>query len=159
MFTQSLHVSDDDCDDATPVSVDGVRALSPILVTLNACVILVLGYSVTHFPEPEQLTFVTFFGIVFCVVVCAALLLVTVALVWSLSEPRQQARARHAAAVRAQLADETRMQQSQTCFAKAVRMARSWQFQTFCSMLNHLGSVLIFSYGLYKFEYEFARES
>ena len=137
------------------MSVDGVRALGPIVVTLNAVTLAALMYAIQSFPAPEIWSPLDLFGVVWCIVVGVLLMVVTLALVWSLAEPRQQAVCREenhrTLMMRASLADELA---NRNVLKKVFEYVTSWQGQTVISSINHMAAICLFVYGLLKYKDE-----
>ena len=138
------------------VSVDGVRALGPVVVTLNIGAIVALFYAVFQFPAPETWSPFTFFGILWSVVVSGMVTVVTVALQWSLSEPHQHAVRRDddaRATLRSLMQRDsfTLLIQSQSRVKKAGEVITSWHGQTILSTVNHVSAIVLFTYGIFEF--------
>ena len=141
------------------VSIDGVRALTPVVFALNFAVFVLWSVALSTFPAPQEWSPFVFFGIIWSLLVVLSLGIATGALVWSLSEPALQATSRDLAA-RDQAFNEARRTLSpssaapvdgKTLCAKFCEWIVSWPGQTAMSTCNHLFSMALFLYGLDKY--------
>jgi hypothetical protein len=140
----------------TRISADGVRALSPVVFTLNMCVVVFFGVAAMYYPAPQQWSPFVFFPLLWSLVVGFLVVVVTVALIWSLSEPKNQALRRHRDAL-----NEFRVQMLRVSFSlqernrspvkKCFGYITSWHGQTLLSTVNHLFAIALFTYGIIKF--------
>jgi hypothetical protein len=140
-------------------SLDGVRALSPVVCTLNVLALAWGVYTIAVFPAPLALTGSMYFGVVWCGMTVFTLLVLTLMLIWSLSEDRETARARDLEIIWGygqhgyvhlfnppSFCDKFK---ELMCCIKTYTM--SWTGQTCISGLNHFAAVALFSYGLHHF--------
>ena len=146
------------CDSTQAISVVGVRALGPLVVTLNGFTIAGLGWAIVTFPAPQGYSPFVFVGLGFAIVAVVLLSIVTLALVWSLAEPRTEAMLRKRAATVQMRTNMLRTSFVQamsktrtTCCASLIMFVTSWQGQTAMSTVNHLGSAVVFAYGIANF--------
>ena len=156
-------------DKSTTSSVDGVRALGPVVCTLNFAAVSLGGFMIASFPAPQVSDdpFV-FFGLVWCTVVTILLLGVTLVFIYSLSEPRSVARKRQREKMCAcsydggwQDGQEVTLSvgdKLRTCCSGFAFFVRSWDGQTILSGVNHCFAVGLFGYGLLEFRSELTRE-
>jgi hypothetical protein len=143
------------------VSAAGIRALSPVVVVLNACAVMGFGLAVASFPAPPSFSLFVFVGMGWGALVMLFLLAVTLALVWAMSERAAEAVRRHT-----QARETMRINMLRTSFMRMLednrpsRLRRifmsvtSWQGQTAFSTVNHLAAIGMFCYGINKFSAE-----
>jgi hypothetical protein len=147
-----------------PVTIVGVRALGPIVVTLNLCVVCVLTLAVWYFPAPETFSLFIFVGIIWVVVVALLLVAVTLALVWSLAETQAHAVKKHTESIEAMRTNMMRTSfaetvlQGRSCCLHLLECLTSWKGQTALSTVNHLASIGMFTYGIIQFSSEISDE-
>jgi hypothetical protein len=144
------------------VSVDGVRAANPVVITLNFCVVLGFALAMLSFPAPQLWSPFVFVGIGWGMFVVISLVMVTCGLVWALAEPKAKAIQRHTEALetmrvnllRSSFSDLLGQQKPSRCcgaLCGAIQFATSWQGQTLLSTLNHLVAIAMFSVGIVHF--------
>eukprot|EP01043_Picozoa_sp_COSAG02_P008892 COSAG02_NODE_293_length_25438_cov_52.630254_5_plen_976_part_00 len=130
-------------------SLDGVRALSPVVCTLNLLALIWGMYIIVVFPAPLKWTASMYFGIVWCSMAVLTLLGLTLSLILSLSETREAAKKR----VPENFWGYGKHGYDQNnCFLEVVccikRFVLSWTGQTCISGVNHFLAIVLFSYGL-----------
>lgn len=145
----------------TTGSVDGVRALGPVVVSLNLFTVLAILLAVIGFPAPfpEQATGAKpwspfmLFGVAWALLVSVLLLEATYYHMWSLSEPSSSAQ------TRAEEAEQTANRVSfhvtlrkQTWRQKIMDKAGSWQIRTAITVLINLVAMVVYIYGLAKYD-------
>jgi hypothetical protein len=138
------------------VSVDGVRALNPVVVALNIASLVALFLAVLWFPAPQEYSPFVFFGLLWSVVVSVMVLVVTVALVWSLSEPQRQAVLRDDSARRTLRTNMLRESfsirlRNRSRVRASVQWLTSWHGQTLLSTINHMFAIGLFIYGIIQY--------
>ena len=140
-------------------SVDGVRALSPVVCSLNFVTAGWLIYMIYAFPVPLAWTLSMYFGVCWCATVACMLLRLNYMLITSLSEDWVTAANRHREVIWGWgmhgNIDLTRMP---TCCDKVKELAgciktyaTSWTGQTAISGVNHAFAIVLFLYGLHEF--------
>ena len=146
-------------EDDSRVSVEGVRALGLIVAILNAATVGGLGYAVVGFPAPQVYSPFVLFGAGWSLVAMAAVSWATASLIWSLSEPRDEAMKKAAVAVDARATMTLRLMRDDDSgnaswkekFGDLFGFVTSWQGRTLLSTINHLVSIVLFVYGLVRF--------
>ena len=151
--TDEMQRSDRKINDAK-ASVDGVRALAVVVAVLNLASVAAIVVAVVNLPAPQVWAPYMFFGVIWSLLSAAALLYASAALVWSLSEPRDEAvsrdsdarrSARDAAAHVAVGAGDSGCPRCTRSSAKqAFDYILSWQGQTLLSTINHVFSIVVF---------------
>eukprot|EP01047_Picozoa_sp_COSAG01_P022191 COSAG01_NODE_1311_length_10774_cov_18.218299_2_plen_771_part_00 len=163
VFFNGVNNDADDCTvDVT--TVDGIRALAPVVIALNMCTVVGFALAVVSFPAVQLWSPFSFVGIGWGVCVMLSLVAVSLALVWSLAEPKQNAVRRHTQArmrlrmdlLRGSFSDVLDHRNSKCCgvLHGAIQFATSWQGQTLFSTLNHLAAIALFSVGMVHFSNE-----
>jgi hypothetical protein len=161
VFVNSINSDAGDSNDDI-VSVDGVRAANPVVITLNFCIVLGFALAVLSFPAPQVWSPFVFVGIGWGIFVVISLVMVTCGLVWALAEPKAKAIRRHTEALetmrvnllRSSFSDLLGQQKPSRCcgaLCGAIQFATSWQGQTLLSTLNHLVAIALFSVGIVHF--------
>jgi len=108
---------------------------------------------VLWFPAPQEWSPFVFFGLIWSLVVSVMVFAVTIALVWSLSEPKRQAVRRDFVAKRSlrvnMLRESFRSTLKNRSRIKAcVQWLTSWHGQTLLSTINHMFAIGLFVYGI-----------
>ena len=150
-------------------SVDGVRALSPVVCALNFIAAGWAGYMICVFPAPLVWTPSMFFGMVWCTAVAIMLVWLSLVLIFSLSESKELADNRYLEIVfgyglHGNIPDAVQDSYGNYSFPQPTRCEKckeylyciknfcgSWTGQTLISGLNHLAAIGLFVYGLLEF--------
>jgi hypothetical protein len=148
-------------------SVDGVRALTPVVCALNFVAAGWGGYMIYTFPAPLVWTPWMFFGVVWCAACCVMLVVISLVLIWSLSESKELADNRYREVVFGYgMHGHILLWTFPTCYARlqeylccARNFCRSWTGQTLISGMNHLFAIVLFWYGLDHFHGQYILES
>jgi hypothetical protein len=159
----SRHKGNDD-----QASVDGVRALAPVVCALN---IFAAGWGffmILQFPEPLAWTPAMLFGVVWCAVIAVLLPVLTSSLILSLSENNDANKERSLEKywVWERIPEDAGVTGCCAGVRVPIRMLRrgiakfstSWTGQTYISGFNHLAALVFFIYGLYEFDKELTSE-
>eukprot|EP01047_Picozoa_sp_COSAG01_P049663 COSAG01_NODE_4944_length_4602_cov_10.905841_1_plen_1050_part_00 len=161
VFCNSINDDGDSSDKI--VSVDGVRALSPIVMTMNLCAVVGFALAVASFPAAQLSSPFLFVGIGWGLMIVSRLVLVTIALFWALAEPKTEAIRRHTQVqtmrqnlLRNSFSDMLG-QHKRKCFGAfnwSFEFVMSWQGQTLFSTVNHLAAIVLFAVGIARFSIE-----
>ena len=126
-------------------SVDGVRALSPVVCSLNFVVAIWAIYMIYVFPVPLAWTPSMYFGVCWCAVMAGMLLSLNYMLIASLSEDRHAALRRNVEITWGWGTHGNIHATEPTCCDKCKELmscvktyATSWSGQTVISGVNHL---------------------
>eukprot|EP01043_Picozoa_sp_COSAG02_P062945 COSAG02_NODE_8806_length_2437_cov_2.487169_1_plen_316_part_10 len=135
------------------VSVDGVRSLNVVCVTLNILFSSAVFYSLVAFPAPQVWSPFMYCGMIWCVIGVLQTLWATGALVWALAEPSKEAVLRQtiARASTVRVADTVSTGEIISCgrlLGNVFEFVTSWQGQTLLSTCNHFVAIALFSYGI-----------
>jgi hypothetical protein len=140
-------------------SVDGVRALSPVVCSLNFATVGWFIYMICQLPEPLQWTPSMLFGVVWCCVIILLLFAFTGLVILSLSETAVANRNRDIEIMWG-------WQTTHSCggwfrqLGTSIKVfARSWTGQTYISGVNHLAALAFFVYGVYYFHDQLSPEA
>jgi hypothetical protein len=131
------------------------------------------GYMIYAFPAPLVWTPSMFFGVVWCAACSVLLVVISLVLIWSLSESKELADNRYkevvfgygmhgyipeavmdAATGSWTFAEPTRCDRLKEYLCCARNFCGSWTGQTLISGVNHLAAIVLFCYGLHHFHGE-----